>query len=117
VSEMSDWIQSNWFELGSLLVQCAILATLASYGRKTMRILGDSQSQDETLERLSPSSATAERLTIRQTVTPSSLEGAEHGVVGTAAVSHNLMSWLQAPMASRGVDPSNKVVRWLQAPM
>ena len=29
MSEMSDWIQTNWFELGSILVQCAVLATLA----------------------------------------------------------------------------------------
>ena len=29
MSEISDWIQSNWFELGSLLVQCAMLVTLA----------------------------------------------------------------------------------------
>jgi hypothetical protein len=117
VGEMSDWIQSNWFELGSLLIQCAILATLAWYGRKTLRILRDSQSQGATLERLRPSNATAEQTTLRQTVTPTRPESAEYGVDVTATVRPNLISWLQAPMRSRGVDSRYKFIRWLQAPM
>jgi hypothetical protein len=117
VNEMSDWIQSNWFELGSLLVQCAILATLAWYGRKTLRILRDPQNQGATLERLRPLTATAEQPTLQQTVTPTRPEGAQDDFGGTAAAWPNLISWLQAPMRRRGVDSRYKVIRWLHAPM
>jgi hypothetical protein len=36
---MFDWIGSNWFELGSLALQLAILSVAVSYGRKALRIL------------------------------------------------------------------------------
>jgi hypothetical protein len=117
MGEMSDWIQSNWFELASLLVQCAILATLARYGRKTLRIVRDSLNQGVTQERPWPSNPTGERPTIQQAVTPTRPEGAEHGVGETAAVWQNLTSWLQEPMESAGVVPRGSVMRWLKAPM
>ena len=103
MSEMSDWIQSNWFELGSFLVQCAILATLAWYGGKTVRILRAFQDQDEAPQRLA--------------LAPSGPEGAGHGGRGLAGASHNLISWLQAPMGSGRIAPWHRVIRWLQAPM
>lgn len=107
MSEMSDWIQSNWFELGSLLVQCAILATLAWYGRKTLGILRASQL----------SNATADRPTAQEAAAPSGPEGVGHSVGEVAAAWRNLISWLQAPIASGGFAPWHRVIRWLQAPM
>jgi hypothetical protein len=98
LGEMSDWIQSNWFELGSLLVQCAILATLAWYGRKILRTVRDPQNQSETLERGWPSNATVEQPPLQQSVAPTRPEGSEHGVGGIADGWRNLISWLRAPM-------------------
>ena len=113
---MSDWIQTNWFELGSLLVQCAILVTLVWYGGKTLRIVRALQTRDETVERLLPSTAAAEP-TVRRTFAPARLEGTEDGASGMAAVWDNLTSWLQTPMVSREAVPRGKDSRWLRAPM
>jgi hypothetical protein len=113
---MSDWIQSHWFELGSLLTQWAILVTLAWYGRKTLRIAKAFQTRDETLEVLSPSHVAAEP-TIRRIFEPAPvLEGTDDGASGIAAVWGNLTNWLQAPMVSREA-PRGRVARWLHAPM
>ena len=114
---MSDWIQTHWFELGSLLVQCAILATLAWYGRKALRIVRAFQTQEETVERRSPSHAAAEPV-IRRTFTPAAVpEDAEDGAGGIVALWDNLTSWLQEPVVSRGDVPRGRIARWLQAPM
>ncbi len=102
MGEMSDWMQSNWFELGSLLVQFAILATVAWYGRKALGILTASQVQDEAPQRLSPARSRP--------------EGAGHGGGGLAAAWRNGIEWLQAPMGSGGVAPWHRATGWLQAP-
>jgi hypothetical protein len=117
MSEISDWIQSNWFELGSFLVQCAILATLTWYGRKTLRVLMASHDRDEALQRLSLSNATAARRTTQQAVAPTGSEGAGRGLDGVATAWRNLIGWLQAPMGSGAVAPWQRVIRWLQAPL
>jgi len=114
---MSDWIQTHWFELGSLMTQCAILVTIAWYGRKALRIVRAFQTRDETLEVLSPSHVAAEP-TIRRTFEPTPvLEGAEDDASGIAGVWGNLTGWLQAPMVSREDVPRGRVARWLHAPM
>jgi hypothetical protein len=117
---MSDWIQTHWFELGSLLIQCAILATLARYGRKTLGIIRALQTHDEAVEGLSPAPAAAEPA-IRQTFTPATPAAApeytEDGASGIAAVWGNLTSWLQEPMVSPEAAPGGRIARWLQAPM
>ncbi len=50
MSKMSDWLRSDWFELGSLLVQCAILVVLVWYARKALRTRTASQEQVEALQ-------------------------------------------------------------------
>jgi hypothetical protein len=127
MSDMIDWIQSNWYELGSLAVQCAMLAVVASYGRKALRILSAplaasraaSQAQVELLQDLQN---LAER---RDSRPPAQPKAAAYGGVGrmlsptpeapagsdaepAAAVSrestspwHALVAWLQAPMGDR----------------
>jgi hypothetical protein len=117
MSEISDWIQSNWFEMGSLLIQCAILATLAWYGRKVLRILMASHDQNEALPTLSLSNATAERRITQEAVAPTGLEAAGYGPSRVVAAWCGLIGWLQAPMGSAGVMPWRKVIRWFQAPM
>ena len=39
MSDLIDFLQSNWYELGSLAVQFAILAIVLSFGRRILRIL------------------------------------------------------------------------------
>jgi hypothetical protein len=113
MSEISDWIQSNWFELGSLLIQCAVLATLAWYGRKVSRILSASYYQIDALRR----NVAAEQQVTQQVFAPGGFERAGHGSGGVAAAWRDLMTWLQAPMGSGRMGTSSRVKRWLQAPM
>jgi hypothetical protein len=113
MSEISDWIQSNWFELGGLLVQCAVLATLAWYGRKVSRILMASYDQMEALRR----NVAAEQQITKQAFAPAGFERDEHGSGGVAAAWGDLITWLRAPMGSGRIGPRSRVIRWLQAPM
>jgi hypothetical protein len=113
MSEISDWIQSNWFELVSLLVQCAVLATLAWYGRKVLRILLASYDQLEALRK----NVAAEHQITEQAFAPVRVERVGHGSGGVAAAWRDLIVWLRAPMGSGGIGPSSRVKRWLQAPM
>ncbi len=108
MSELSDWVQTNWYELGSLLVQAAILAALLWYGRKTLKTIGASQQQMETL--LSLSLAPGARVP----AAPESTEGVELPWVDPW---RRLVAWLQAPMGSGAVTPWRRAVRWLQAPV
>ena len=117
MSELSDWIQSNWFELGSILVQCAVLATLTGYARKALRILVASYNQNEALRKLWLSNVTDEQRTTQQSPTPAGFGRAIHGSGGIAAAWRGLITWLQAPMGSGGIGPSRRVIKWLQAPM
>lgn len=39
MNDILDFFQSNWYELGSLAFQFAILAIVVSFGRKALRIL------------------------------------------------------------------------------
>ncbi len=108
MSEFRDWVQTNWYELGSLLVQSAILATLAWYGRKMLRTIGASQQQMETLLSLS---------LVPGAQAPPAPEPAE--IAGRPGVEswHKLVAWLQAPMGSGLVTPWRRAIRWLQAPV
>ena len=97
MSEFSDWVQNNWFELASFLVQCAILATLFVYGRQALRALLALQDQAEP-QKLSSSKARGIRLTVQE-----------------AGVWSNLIRWFQEPMGE--VAAWRRTVRWFQAPM
>ena len=99
MNDISDWVQKNWFELGSLLVQCTILATVAWYGSKVLRFLrAFFQYQDAVRQRLSVANAA----------------GYDSE---TSGFWHDVIAWLQAPMGSGGQGPFRKAIRWLQAPI
>jgi hypothetical protein len=117
MSEISDWIQTNWFEIGSFLVQCAVLATLAWYGRKVLRILMASYDQNEALRRLWVSNMAAEQRITQPAFAPAGSERAGHGSGAVAAAWRDLFTWLRAPMGSGRIGPSRRVMKWLQAPM
>src|SRR5260370_16905828 len=114
---MSDWIERKWFELGRMLVQWVVVATLAWYGRKVLRILMASFDQNEALRRLWLSNVAAEQRTTKQTFAPAGIERAGHSSGGVAAAWRGLISWLQEPMGSGRIRPSRRVIRWFRAPM
>ena len=95
--ELSDWVQSNWFQLVSLLVQFGILAALAWYGRSILRII---RAWDDAQPRVALPEAADDRY--------------EEGL---AATWHGVIRWLQEPMGSSGPGPFRRAIRWLQAPM
>ena len=97
MNELSEWVQRNWFQLGSLLVQFGVLATLAWYGRSILRII---RAWDEAQPRVELPEAADDRY-----------EG------GLTATWREVLAWLQAPMGSGGPGPFRRVIMWLQAPM
>src|SRR5260370_17218458 len=59
MTDFSDWLQNNLVDLARLAVQCAILATVVSYGRKLLKTLRASQEQVGALLKLSVSDTAA----------------------------------------------------------
>jgi len=97
---MSEWLQSNWYEAGSLLFQFAILVALAWFGRNILKILRVSLGQEE------------------QPARPELSYTANAGHSGGIGAAWNgVIVWLQTPMGSGGVGPFRRMIRWLQAPM
>ena len=111
MGEMSDWIQSNWFELGSLLVQCAVLLTLAWFGRKLLRILSASY------RGLSPSNVAAQQRAIEQAYAPPAYEPDGQDSGGGTETWPGLIAWLREPMGRGEVLSRNRFIRWFQEPM
>ena len=53
MGDLSDFLQDNWFELGSLIAQFGILAVIAWYARTKLRSPADSHRQVESSATLS----------------------------------------------------------------
>jgi hypothetical protein len=124
MSEVNDWMQSNWYELGSLLVQMGLLVAGVWFARKILRTLKASQEQvgallkhsvlDATVERPAPA-AIVERAA--RTEKPAlTLPHREEGDAERVAARAGLLEWLRAPMESGSAAPRGRVMRWLQAP-
>jgi hypothetical protein len=96
---MSDWVQRNWFELGILLIQTALLAMVVWYGSKILRFLNAFfEYQNEFRQRLS-----------------ATIDHVSDDGEGIEAVWRDLKEWLQAPIGSGGAGPLRAIVRWFQA--
>jgi hypothetical protein len=99
MDSMSDWLQSNWYDLGSLLFQFAILATLAWFGWNILKTVRVYLGQEEVPARPALSQAAS----------------GEYG--GEVASSGNgLIAWLRTPMRSGGDGPFRRMKRWLLDP-
>ena len=61
MNEFTAWIQSNWYELGTLLSEVVFLAAGIWFARKILRTLRASQEQVGALLKLSVTGAAAER--------------------------------------------------------
>jgi len=116
MSDISDWIQSYWFELGSLTTQLAILVVLVWYARKALRILSLPQGQAEAA---ADSSEPSPVFTAMEPVAAghggvgrmlSPMPGSEGQPEATAYRHrertnpwHAIVKWLREPMNSRSV--------------
>lgn len=124
MSGIIDWIQSYWYELGSLALQAAILAVVVSFGRKALRLLSApfaasraaSQAQVELLQDLQKLSET-----------PAPQPPAEPRVGIYSGVGRMLSETPDAPAPNHdepaaftqrdGISPWHALIAWLQTPM
>lgn len=143
MTDFSTWMQSNWYELGSILAEFAFLIAGVWFARKILKTLRASQEQfgallkltltDELAERAklsgalhrSPSSVEADRPTpyvMAEWPSPAetpalSLPESKPQRSYVVAAWRGTVRWLQTPMhSSQGPSPLRKVARWLQAP-
>src|SRR5258708_39458992 len=61
MNELSTWMQSNWYALGNLFIEGAILAAVVWFARKFLRTIRASQEQAGALLKMSVTGAIAER--------------------------------------------------------
>jgi len=131
MTQFSDWIQANWFELGTLVVLSAFLATAVWFARNILRSLRASQEQMGALLRMSvsegvpavapltqasPAPAFSLPTLLPSETTPAFREIAPGGPGVLAAAWHGTIEWLNAPMHHSSISPWHKLARWLQAP-
>lgn len=130
MNELGDWMQSNWYQLGTLLLQCAFLTAAVWFARKILKTMRASQAQAGALLKLSLSDGSNERsrsANAPHQSTPYVM--AEWPAAEAPAVTllqaerrsgfwRRIILWLQAPMGSqnRELAPWRKVILWLQAP-
>lgn len=112
--ELTDWLQQNWLEFGTLLAQAMIPIVLVWYGRKVVKTLGASRAEAESVSERS--------ISVPRQLVPlaDSMAAGEHEEVKPdgPGVARRFAHWMQQPMASRRTSPSawRRVARWLQAP-
>jgi len=135
MNEITAWMQSNWYELGTLVAEFAFVAAAIWFARKILRTLrasqeqvgallklsvtggaGDRQSPNATPDRPSIAAASPYWLTPSETPSAGSPEQAENAPHQVATHKNGLIVWLQTPMSSGGVAPWRKAIRWLQSP-
>jgi hypothetical protein len=116
MTEFSDWIQANWFEMGILVVLSAILAAIVWFARNILRTLRASQEQVGALLRLSVSDVVPVQAAAAEVPAPSVGELPQRGPSPLVVSLRNLFRWFLAPMGSGSVVPWRKVLHWLQAP-
>jgi hypothetical protein len=93
MSEFGDWLSSNWYEAGTLLLHAALLVTVIWYVRKSVKIKIASLQQSDSVQ--------LERVTL--TAAPG-LSLPEHGesrrrrVISPWQVILKAVRWLQAPI-------------------
>lgn len=124
-----DELAKQWYPAGSLLIQAGFLIAAVWSVRSILKSFRASQEQMGALLRLTVGGARSEdneRSAMRQT--PYLLDGwpeAANALAPHTSTSEKrprrgaftgLIEWLQEPMASSGITPWRRAVRWLQAP-
>lgn len=127
---MFDWIESYWFQLGSLALQSAILLVAVSFGRKALRILSVplatsravSQAQVELLQDLQNLSESRSPRPPAESSLAAESRPAAYGGVGRflspmpdaqPAAIHEESA---APANTEGVSPWRALKGWLNRP-
>jgi hypothetical protein len=124
MSDIIDFVQSNWYELGSLAVQFAILAIVVSFGRRILRILSiplaassaASQAQVELLQDLEKLSATHDSRPSEQPE-PVAYGGVGRMLSPMPGVPANNDAESAVLSLREGRSPWRALVAWLKTPM
>lgn len=123
MNELSDWIQANWFELGSLALQIATLASLVWFGRKAMAQLARGQSvrqaEAPATEPMAMEAATSDTthpfhgglrgLIPMEAPATRGSERVVRGVHTEAGLWRSIMKWLNKPMSSDATTPWRRI--------
>ncbi len=130
MNELSTWMQSNWYALGNLFIEGAILAAVVWFARKFLRTIRASQEQVGALLKMSVTGAIAERQSSSGAaerpfasaspywLTPSETLAAPLQELHESRPGrlHRAIVWLKTPMKRAEVAPWRRAIKWLQAP-
>lgn len=120
MNALSDWIQANWFELGSLALQIATLASLVWFGRKAMEIFA----QGRTVRHAEAPAAEPMAMEAATPDTTHSFHGGLRGLIpmeapearrpqraarADAGVWRSIVQWLNQPMNSDATTPWRRI--------
>jgi hypothetical protein len=112
MGDLSDFLQDNWFELGSLIAQFGILAVIAWYARTKLRIPAASHRKVEPAETLSES--------LHEFTPPATVTAGYAGVGRMLSPMPTTPSRDTVPISARRAQRTSlwcTMIRWLRAPM
>ena len=131
MSDFGSWMQDNWYEFGTLLLEFAFVAGCVWFAANVLKTIKAFQDQVGALLKLSLAPPAQ-----RSLVDPSAKEVLAEGISSWLApsetpastpepvpgrpnrfalASSHAMLWMQSPMSSPA--PWRRIVKWLQAPM
>ncbi len=135
MSDFGDWMQNNWYQLGSFFVQFAFLFAAIWFAKRILKTLRASQEQVGALLKLSVSGPAPERHSEASApprtaaeVSPYWLPPAQSQPATAFVTSRDnpihlvssglgFMGWLKSPMTiTTGTSSFHRVLRWLQSP-
>ncbi|HJZ65301.1 MAG TPA: hypothetical protein VKD70_13345 [Candidatus Acidoferrum sp.] len=136
MNDFGAWMQANWYQIGSFLVQLAFLFAAIWFAGKIIKTLRASQEQVGALLKLSVSGITPERHTepaplarAASEVSPYWLPPAPSQPTTQFVTSANnpdhevssgpgFIGWLKTPMRiTTGTSSFHRVLRWFQSPV
>lgn len=109
MGDISDWIQSYWFELGSLFLQFATLTALVWFARRMLRIVMSPQGHAEALH---PATAPP----IEPVAEAHPFHGVPRGLIPLDPAPSQPRAWA-ANVGSGGGGLWDSIVKWLNTPM
>jgi hypothetical protein len=133
MSDFGDWLQNNWYQLGSFFLQSAFLFAAIWFAKRILKTLRASQEQVGALLKLSVSGASLDRQTEApslphaasevSTYWPTASQPApafvtsDHRTIHSVSSGPGFVGWLKSPMGiTTGTSSFHRVLRWLQSP-
>ena len=134
MTDFGDWLQSNWYQLGSFFIQIGFLFAAVWFANRILKTLRASQEQVGALLKLSVSGSSVERQVeapvpsrvteaspywlapnLSQPVTTHPVQ--EENPIHLASSGPGVAGWLKTPMRiTDGHSSFHRVLRWLQSP-